>query len=72
VIGVSQLIIKQVKGEWSCNDPQLVAYHLHAHKLEKDFEILDLQHVLRANNTIIDEMSIKVSTWASVPDRVFE
>jgi hypothetical protein len=72
VIGVSQLIIKQVKGECSCNDPQLIAYHLHAHKLEKDFEILDLQHILRANNTVIDEMSIKASTRASVPHRVFE
>jgi ribonuclease HI len=42
VKGDSQLIIKQVKGDCSCNDPQLVVYLLHAHKLGKDFEVLDL------------------------------
>jgi ribonuclease HI len=42
VKGDSQLIIKQVKGDCSCNDPQLVVYLLHTHKLGKDFEVLDL------------------------------
>jgi ribonuclease HI len=42
VKGDSQLIIKQVKGECSCNDPQLAAYLLYVQKLEKDFEELDL------------------------------
>jgi transposase InsO family protein len=32
VKGDSQLIIKQVKRDWCCHDPQL----------EKDFEVLDL------------------------------
>jgi ribonuclease HI len=41
VKGYSQLIIKQVNGECSYNDPQLVAYLLHAQKLEKDFEVLE-------------------------------
>jgi hypothetical protein len=40
--GDSQLIIKQVKGDSYCNDPLLAAYLLHACKVEKDFEILDL------------------------------
>jgi ribonuclease HI len=42
VKGDSQLIIKQVKGDCSCNDPQLATYLLHTRKLEKDFEVLDL------------------------------
>jgi ribonuclease HI len=42
VKGDSLLIIKQVKGDYYCHDPQLVAYLLHACKLEKDFEVLDL------------------------------
>jgi ribonuclease HI len=42
VKGDSQLIIKQVKGDCSCNNPQLAAYLLHTRKLEKDFEVLDL------------------------------
>jgi ribonuclease HI len=40
--GDSQLIVKQVKRDCSCNDPQLAAYLLHARKLEKDFKVLDL------------------------------
>ena len=33
--GDSQLIIKQVRGECSCNKPRLAAYLLHVRKLEK-------------------------------------
>jgi ribonuclease HI len=54
--GDSQLIVKQVKGDCSCNDPQLATYLLHAHKLEKDFEVLDLQHIPRAENTVADDL----------------
>jgi hypothetical protein len=72
VKGESQLIIKQVKGECSCNDPQLVAYLVHAQKLEKDFEVLDLQHVPHANNVVTDELSTKAFAWAPVPEGVFE
>jgi hypothetical protein len=72
VKGDSQLIIKQVKGECSCNDPQLAAYLLHAHKLEKDFEVLDMENIPRTNSTITNELSTKASTWAPVPEGVFE
>jgi ribonuclease HI len=68
VKGDSQLIIKQVKGECSCNDMQLVAYLLHVQKLEKDFEVLHLQHVPHVNNTIANELSTKASTWAPVSE----
>jgi ribonuclease HI len=68
--GDSQLIIKQVKGDCSCNDPQLAAYLLHAHKLKKDFEVLDLQHIPRAENAVADDLSAKASTSAPVPDGV--
>jgi ribonuclease HI len=40
VKGDSQLIIKQVHGECSCNEPRLAAYLLHVKKLEKDFTAL--------------------------------
>jgi ribonuclease HI len=72
VKGDTQLIIKQVKGECSCNDPQLGAHMLHEQKMEKDFEVLDLQHIPRANNAVTDELSTKVSMWAPVPKGVFE
>jgi ribonuclease HI len=72
VKGDSQLIIKQVHGECSCNEPRLVAYLLHVRKLEKDFTALELQHVPRANNSAADELSTRASTWAPMPEGVFE
>jgi hypothetical protein len=70
--GDSQLIIKQVCGECSCNEPSLAAYLLHVRKLEKDFIALELQHVLRPNNSTTNELSTRASTWAPVPEGIFE
>jgi ribonuclease HI len=72
VKGDSHLIVKQVKGDCSCNDPQLAAYLLHARKLEKDFEVLDLQYIPRAENAVSDDLSAKASTSAPVPDGVLQ
>jgi ribonuclease HI len=72
VKGDSQLIIKKVRRECSCNEPRLVAYRLHIRKLEKDFTALELQHVLRADNSVADELSVMASTWAPMPEGVFE
>jgi hypothetical protein len=72
VKGDSQLIVKQVKGDCSCNDLQLAAYLLHARKLEKDFEVLDLQHIPRAENAVVDDLSVKASTSAPVLNGVLE
>jgi hypothetical protein len=70
--GDSQLIIKQVRGECSCNEPRLAAYLLHVRKLDKVFTALELQHVPRADNSAVDELSVRASTWALVPEGVFE
>jgi ribonuclease HI len=72
VNGDSQLIIKQVCGECSCNEPRLAAYLLHVRKLEKDFTALELQHVPRADNLAADDLSVKASTWEPVPEGIFE
>jgi hypothetical protein len=72
VKGDSQLIVKQVKGDCSCNDPQLVVYLLHARKLGKDFEVLYLQHIPCVENAVADDLSAKVSTSAPIPDGVLE
>jgi hypothetical protein len=72
VKGDSQLIIKQVRMECSCNEPRLVAYLLHVRKLEKDFTSLELQHVPRADNSAADELSMRASTWAPVLEGVFK
>jgi ribonuclease HI len=72
VKGDSKLIIKQVRGECSCNEPRLAAYLLHVRKLEKDFTALELQQVPQADNSAADELSTRASTWAPVPEGVFE
>jgi hypothetical protein len=68
-LGVRQLL---VKGDCSCNDPQLATYLLHAHKLEKDFEVLDLQHISRAGNAVADNLSTKASTSTPIMFGVLE
>jgi ribonuclease HI len=72
VKGDSQLIIKQVRGECSCNEPRLAAYLLHVRKLEKDFTALELQHVPWVDYSAADDLSVRASTWAPVPEGVFE
>jgi ribonuclease HI len=72
VKGDSQLIIKQARGECSCNEPRLAAYLLHVKKLEKDFATLELQHVPRADNSAADDLSQRASTRAPVPEGAFE
>jgi ribonuclease HI len=72
VKGDLQLIVKQVRGECSCNEPRLAAYLLHIRKLEKDFTALELQHVPQADNSAVDELSQRALTWAPVPEGVFE
>jgi ribonuclease HI len=72
VKGDSQLIIKQVKGECCHNDILLVAYLLHVQRLDKHFKVLDLHHIPHAENALADDLSTKASTWAPVPDDVFE
>jgi hypothetical protein len=72
VKGDSQLIIKQVHGECSRNEPRLATYLLHVRKLEKDFTALELQHVPWADNSAADELSKRASTWAPTLKGVFE
>jgi hypothetical protein len=47
-------------------------YLLHTHKLGKEFEVLDLQHIPHAENAMADDLSAKASTSAPVPDGVLE
>jgi hypothetical protein len=40
--------------------------------LVKDFDVMDLHHIPRADNTVADGLSTMTSTLAPVPDGVFE
>jgi ribonuclease HI len=72
VRGDSQLVIKQVHGECSYNEPRLAAYLHHVRKLEKDFTTLELQHVPWADNSAADDLSQRASTRAPMPKGAFE
>jgi ribonuclease HI len=72
VKGDSQLVIRQVRGECCCNNPQLAAYLIHVKRLEKDFDVLELQHVPREGNSAADALSASASTQAPVPEGVFQ
>jgi hypothetical protein len=50
----------------------LTAYLLHVQKLEKDFEVLEMHHIPRAENAVANDLSTKASTWALVLDGIFE
>jgi ribonuclease HI/transposase InsO family protein len=70
--GDSQLVIRKVRGECCCNNPQLAAYLIHVKRLEKDFDVLELQHVPREGNSAADALSASASTQAPVPEGVFQ
>jgi ribonuclease HI len=72
VKGDSQLVIRQVRGKCCRNNPQLAAYLIHVKRLEKDFDVLELQHVPREGNSAADALSVSASTQASVPEGVFQ
>ena len=62
VKGDSQLIIKQVRGDCSCNNSQLAAYLIYVRKLEKDFNALELQHIPHELNSAAVDLSARAST----------
>jgi ribonuclease HI len=72
VKGDSQLVIRQVRGDCCCNNPQLAAYLIHVKRLERDFDVLKLQHVPREGNSAADALSASASTQAPVPEGVFQ
>ncbi|PSP93701.1 ribonuclease H [Halobacteriales archaeon QS_4_62_28] len=55
--GDSELIVKQVRGEWDTNDPDLRAYRIEARELLMAFEAWSIEHVPRESNARADEMA---------------
>jgi ribonuclease HI len=57
VRGDSQLIVKQVRGEWNTNDPDLREYRVTVRELLQHFDRWTLQHVPREVNQRADELA---------------
>ena len=55
--GDSELIVKQVRGEWNTNDPDLRESRVSARELLMNFEDWSLEHVPREINDRADELA---------------
>jgi ribonuclease HI len=55
--GDSELIVKQVRGEWNTNDPDLREYRVRVRELLTGFDRWSLQHVPRDANRHADELA---------------
>ncbi|MFD1586955.1 ribonuclease HI [Halorientalis brevis] len=55
--GDSELIVKQVRGEYDTNDPDLREYRVTVHELLRDFDDWSLTHVPREINERADELA---------------
>ncbi|WP_415380941.1 ribonuclease HI [Halosimplex sp. TS25] len=57
VRGDSELIVKQVRGEWDTNDPDLREYRVSVRELLTGFDQWSLEHVPREINDRADELA---------------
>jgi len=57
VEGDSQLVINQMTGKYKCNSPNLIALYERAKELEKNFDKVYYQHILRNFNKRADYLS---------------
>ncbi len=57
VIGDSQLVINHMKGIYKCSSPNLIELYNRAKQLEKQFDEIFYEHVLRNFNKRADELS---------------
>ena len=55
--GDSQLVVKQVRGEWDTNDPDLREYRIDVHEILRNFEEWTIEHVPREINERADELA---------------
>ncbi len=57
VIGDSNLIICQAKGEFSLNEPSLAPYRALTQRLEEKFSTFEVTHALRSENRYADALA---------------
>ena len=55
--GDSELIVKQVRGEWNTNDPELREHRVEARELLMGFDEWSIEHVPRELNARADELA---------------
>jgi len=60
VRGDSQLVVKQVQGEWKVNDPELRILWERVRELAEGFESFDIQHIPREENEDVNRLVNRV------------
>jgi ribonuclease HI len=71
VYGDSAVVINQVNKDWDCTKNNMDAYCAEVQKLEKNFEGLEILHVLRDSNIAADVLAKLGSNRAKVLPCVF-
>lgn len=56
VRGDSQLVVKQMQGDWNVNDSGLRTLWKRATELAEEFESFDIQHILREENENVNRL----------------
>ena len=64
VLGDSNLVLRQVRGDWKTRDAKLKLYHAYLELLIENFEELKYIHLPRAQNQFVDALA----TIASIVD----
>jgi hypothetical protein len=64
-------MVDQVMKDSSCHDPKMEAYCKEVRCLEDKFHGLELNHVVRRYNEVVDELMKITSNGAMVPPNIF-
>ena len=71
VYGDSAVVINQVNKDWDCTKDNMDAYCAEVRKSEKNFQGLEIHHVLRDSNVAADVLAKLGSDRAKVPPGIF-
>ncbi|XP_070020345.1 uncharacterized protein [Nicotiana sylvestris] len=70
VIGDLDLLIHQIRGEWTTKNSKILPYLHHVQELRKRFTKREFQHVSRIQNEVTDALAI-LSSMIQHPDKNF-
>jgi hypothetical protein len=65
------MVVNQVNKDWDCTKDNMDAYYAKVWKLEKNFQGLEILHVLRDSNVAADVLAKLGSDRVKVPPGVF-
>ncbi|XP_025982649.1 uncharacterized protein, partial [Glycine max] len=67
VYGDSDLVIRQLKGEWETRDSKLIPYQTHILRLAKYFDDISFHHIPREENQMADALATLASMFQLAP-----